>query len=338
MYCVDALNKIGRDYESKKLMKFIIDKTFRDDYVQIMYDIHGNTNLKEQVLPHLAGFKGTKPVRIGNAAYSQTQNDIYGSILDIMYLYFGYYEYEEKMSSKYWKFVKYLVNQIKFDWRKKDNGIWEFRGRYEHFTFSKLMCFVGVDRAIKLAQHFGKDDLIHEWLELRECIINDIIKNGYNKEIKAFTMYYGSKNLDASLLQMTYHGFLRKDDPRIINTIKAIYKSLKKDYLVRRYDMEDDFGKSSMAFTICSFWLVDALYYIGEEKKAREIYEKLIKCANHLNLFSETIDVKTKKLTGNFPQVYTHMALINSSILLSEWSAKRKKIDWHAIPKRKRWF
>lgn len=337
-YCVDALKKIGRDYESKKLMKFIINKAYRDDYIPIMYDIHGNTKLKEQTLNHLSGFKNTKPVRIGNAAYSQTQNDIYGAILDIIYLYYAYYEYETKMSKKYWRFITYIVNQIKFNWEKRDNGIWEFRGRYEHFTFSKLMCYVGVDRAIKLAQHFERDDLIEDWLPLREDIKSDILKNAYNKEVNAFTIYYGSKSLDASLLLMAYHDFLPKDDPRLINTIKAIYTDLRTDYLTQRYTLKDDFGQSGMAFIICSFWLVDALYYIGEEKKAREIYEKLIKHANHLDLFSETIDIKTKKLTGNFPQVYTHMALINSSILLSEWSAKRKKIDWSAIPKRNKWF
>ena len=200
------------------------------------------------------------------------------------------------------------------------------------------MCWVGIDRAIKLAQHFQKDNLVEEWLPLREEIKTDILKNAYNTEANAFTIYYGSKSLDASILLMAYHEFLPKDDPRLINTIKAIYTDLRTGYLTQRYSMKDDFGKSAMAFTICSFWLVDALYYIGEEKKAREIYEKLIKHANHLGLFSETIDIKTKKQTGNFPQVYTHMALINSSILLSEWSATRKKIDRSAIPKQNKWF
>ncbi len=337
-FCADALKKIGRDYEPKKLMEFIINKALEHDYIHIMYSITGETRLKEETLDHLSGFRDSRPVRIGNAAYNQIQHDIYGEMVDIMYLYFVYYEYEKKMSTKYWRFLKYIVNQIRFNWDKKDAGIWEFRDIPEHFTYSKLMCFVGVDRAIKLAQHFGRENLVKDWLDLREEIRYDIIKKGYNDEAGAFTIYYNSKKLDASLLKMAYHEFLDPTDPMMINTIKAIYNGLRTDYLVQRYKVKDDFGKSNSAFTICSFWLVQALDYIGEKEKARRIFDKLIKRANHLGLFSEDIDIATKKLVGNFPQAYTHIDLINSAILLSEWSAKRKKIDWSEMPKRKKWF
>jgi len=337
-FCADALKKIGRDYEPKKLMEFIINKALEHDYIHIMYSITGETRLKEETLDHLSGFRDSRPVRIGNAAYNQIQHDIYGEMVDIMYLYFVYYEYEKKMSTKYWRFLKYIVNQIRFNWDKKDAGIWEFRDIPEHFTYSKLMCFVGVDRAIKLAQHFGREDLVKDWLDLREEIRYDIIKKGYNDEAGAFTIHYNSKKLDASLLKMAYHEFLDPTDPMMINTIKAVYNDLRTDYLVQRYRVKDDLGKSNSAFTICSFWLVQALDYIGEKEKARHIFDKLIKRANHLGLFSEDIDIATKKLTGNFPQAYTHIELINSAILLSEWSAKRKKIDWSEMPKRKKWF
>ena len=199
------------------------------------------------------------------------------------------------------------------------------------------MCCIGVDRAIKIAQYHGKDRLVQQWLPLREELFADICKRGFDQDKKAFTMFYGSKDLDASLLQMAYHEFLDKNDPRLISTIKAIYTGLRTDYLVQRYKVKDDFGKSKSAFTICSFWLVDALWYIGEKDKARKLFSKLVRKGNHLGLFSEDIDMKTGKMVGNFPQAYVHLALINSSILLSEWSAKRKKIDWSMIPK-KEWF
>ena len=331
VFCAEALKKIGRKYEAKKLLNFFINKILQEKKIQIMYGINGEIKLTETELVHLSGFKDSKPVRIGNAAYNQIQHDIYGEVIDLMYLYFVYYKYEKKITNRQWRFLKFIVKQIKKNWQKEDSGIWEFRGLHAHYTFSKLMCWVGVDRAIKIAQQFGKEKWSQRWDNLREEISFDIIKKGYNKKTKAFTISYGREELDASLLLMAYHEFLEKDNPRLINTVKAIYKQLRKDYLVQRYNMTDEMGKSKSAFTICAFWLVDALYYIGEEEKARKIFDKLVKRGNHLGLFSEDIDLKTKKLIGNFPQGYTHIALINSAILLSEWSAKRKKIDWGSV-------
>lgn len=332
---VDALYKIGREYEAKRFMDFIMDRVMKDDHIQAMYGIHGETKLKEKVLDHLEGFKGSKPVRIGNAAYNQYQNDIYGELIDIIYLYYVYYGFKDKMSKKYWEFLRFIVNQIKFNWDKPDQGIWEFRGQACHYTFSKMMSYVGVDRAVKIAQRFGNDKYANEWTEIKEEIRKELLEKGYNKKKGAFTMYYGSKDLDSSLLLMAYHEFLGHGDQRLINTIKKIYEKLRKDYAVKRYSICDDFGVSTSSFTICSFWLVEALIYIGEKKKAMKLFDKLIKYSNHLGLFSEDLDTKTGKLLGNFPQAYTHIALINCSILLSEWSAKRKKIDWEIINRRK---
>lgn len=327
VFSADALKKIGRNYEARRLLQFIIDQVIKNDYIQIMYGIHGETKLEERELSHLAGFRNSKPVRIGNAAYKQLQFDIYGEILDLIYLYFVYYELEKKMTHRYWRFVCYVVNQIKFNWERKDSSIWEFRERDNHYTYSKFMCGIGMDRAIKLAQHFHKESNLQEWIELREEIKEDILKNGYHQEIKAFTMYYGGKELDASLLHMAYHEFLEPADPRLRQTVLAVYHTLRKGCLVQRYQGEDDFGKSTSAFTICSFWLIDALCYIGEVKKARQIYEGAVKLSNHLGLFSEDIDLATHQQRGNFPQSYTHTAVINSSLLLSEWSVKRKKMS-----------
>jgi alpha,alpha-trehalase len=327
----DAFKKIGRNWESKRLLEFIIKHSWSEKkHLQIMYGIEGDHKLDEKILGHLAGYKGSRPVRIGNAAYDQKQYDIYGELLDTIYLYYVYYEYEKHVTRKMWRFINYLLKQIKVTWRKKDNGIWEFRNIKEHMVYSKLMCFVGVDRAIKIAQRYGNENLIKRWLPLRDNIKNEIINKGFSRKKNSFTMFYGSNYLDASLLLMTYHGFVTKD-PRVVSTVKRINKDLRKDYLVQRYKMNDDFGKSKSAFTICTFWLIDALYSIGEVNLAQNIFSKIIKKSNHLGLFSEDIDIKSGKLRGNFPQAYTHIALINSSILLSEWSSRRKKIDWNIV-------
>ncbi|MEN9626668.1 MAG: hypothetical protein RL557_996 [archaeon] len=333
---IDALCKIGRKYEAKKFMQFIMNQVMANKHIQIMYGIHGETKLHEEMLHHLSGFKHSRPVRIGNAAYYQYQHDIYGEIIDILYLYYVYYEFEKTMTKKFWEFLTFLITQIKERWKTADQGIWEFRGLTRQYTFSKLMCYIGVDRAIKIAQRFGKEKMASEWTLLNDEIKEDIIQQGYNKKREAFTIFYGSDDLDASLLLMAYHEFLPPNDQRLINTVRRIYDELRCDYLVQRYTMKDDFGTSKSAFTICSFWMVDALLYIGEKEKAQEMFDKLIANANHLGLFSEDIDIKTKKLLGNFPQAYTHIALINCCLLLSEWSSKRKKIDWTTV-NRKKW-
>ena len=334
-FCVDALKKIGRSFESKKLINFLMNQTLKNDHIQIMYGIHGETRLTEQILSHLKGFEGQGPVRIGNAAYNQVQNDIYGELLDIIYLYYGYYRYERRMTSTHWRFIRYLVNQIKFHWERKDSGIWEARENFAHYTHSKLMGYVGVDRAIKLAYIYKKDELVNEWLPLRDEIKQDIFSRGYNKKAKAFTMTYNGLELDAAVLQMFYYRFTDIRDPRFVNTLRAIYRNLKTGELLQRYKSKDEFGKPRSAFLICTFWLIDALYTIGEKKKARQLYEKVMRHANHLGLFSEDIDIPTGKLSGNFPQAYTHISIINTSILLSEWAKSRKMIQWNKMPSRK---
>lgn len=324
----DAFKKVGRDYESKKLMEFILNNTIgKKKHMQIMYGIRGETELTEKKLNHLKGHKSAKPVRVGNAAYYQKQNDIYGSIIDVMYLYYVYYEFEKKMPKKFWRFLKYLVKEIEDNWDTKDSGIWEFRGMMHHFTYSKLMCYVGADRAIKIARHYGEEKLEEKWRCLKDKIKADIIENAWNEKVRSFTLHYGSDAADASLLQMNYHDFLESDDPRMVNTIKYIDKKLNHRGLVQRYDIKDDFGNTQNAFTICAFWLVDALYNIGKKQKAISMFKKLKGYSNHLGLYSEDVEMKTKKLMGNFPQAYVHIALINSSILLSEWSQKRRKVE-----------
>ncbi|MBD3209654.1 glycoside hydrolase family 15 protein [Candidatus Woesearchaeota archaeon] len=327
VFTVDAFKKIGRDHEAKKLMEFMFENSMKQSKpLQLMYGINGEIKLTEKKLEYLAGFKDSRPVRVGNAAYAQKQNDIYGSLIDLLYLYYVFYEYEKKMTKKYWNFVNYLVKEIEKHWREKDHGIWEFRKQMQHFTYSKLMCFVGVDRALRIAQHFEKHKKAEEWAQLRDTIREDLLKKAWNEKRRAFTMHYGSDEPDAAALKMSYHNFLEHDDPRLVNTIKTIHEELTTRGLVQRYKVQDDFGTSASAFTICSFWLMDALFKIGEEQEARKMYKRLRRCANPLGLYSEDLDLKTNRLIGNFPQAYTHIAMINTSLLQSEWQTHRKKI------------
>ena len=326
VFTVNAFKKIGRDYEAKKLMEFMFEHSIKQKKpLQLMYGINGETKLTEKKLLHLKGFKNSKPVRIGNAAYNQKQNDIYGSLIDMMYMYYVFYEYENKLPKRYWEFLKYLVNEIEQNWKKPDHGIWEFRLKKQHFIYSKLMCYMGINYAMKIAQHFNKNVYAEKWASLRDEIKDDIIKKGWNENKRSFTMYYGSDELDASLLKMSYHNFLEHDDPRMINTILNIHKHLREDSFVHRYKIKDDFGKSKSTFTICSFWLVDALYNIGEITEAKRIYNDLKKYSNHLGLYAEDLTIDTKENIGNFPQAYTHIALIYSSLLLSEWETQKRK-------------
>ena len=326
VFTANAFKKIGRDYEAKKLLEFMLEQSVKKNKsLQLMYGINGETKLTEKKLTHLKGFKNSKPVRIGNAAYNQKQNDIYGSLIDMMYMYYVFYEYETKLPKRYWNFLKYLVKEIENNWKTSDHGIWEFRMQKQHFTYSKLMCYIGMDFAMKIAQHYEKVTYAEKWASLRDKIKDNILMNAWNEKKRSFTMYYGSEELDASVLKMSYHNFLEHDDPRMINTILNINKQLRVNSLVHRYKIEDDFGKSKSTFTICSFWLIDALYRIGEEKEAKKMYEKLKDYSNHLGLYAEDLTIKKKQNIGNFPQAYTHLALIYSSLLLSEWGTQRKK-------------
>jgi len=328
-FVVRTLKKLGRGYEARKLLEFMIGLFVgKRERLQLMYGIRGEKDLEEKELSHLAGFKGWGPVRIGNKAYEQVQYDIYGELIEILYLYFVFYKYKERMAGKYWRLLIKLVSAIKRDWKKKDQGIWELRERKEHFTFSKLSCWMGMDKAVKIAEYFGKDELVNKWQPLREGIKEDILKKAWDDKVGAFTMFYGSGNLDASLLLMCYYDFLERDDPRLVGMVEKINKVLRKGARVQRYELKGDVGKRGVEFGasifICSFWLVDALYVIGKEKEARKLFDKILSYGNHLGLFSEDIDLKTGKLMGNFPQAYTHLALIDSVLLLKGWGLERQ--------------
>ena len=311
----------GLDHKNvaRRYLQFVIDLIpDKDEKLQIMYGINKEKKLTEKTLKHLSGYKGSKPVRIGNAAYEQKQNDIYGILMDVIYTQLDRFRTNIENGEDLWGITKGIVWIVSNHWREPDKGIWEFRTEDRHFTFSKVLCWVAIDRAIKVARIFRKTRKIEKWLKLEQEIRMDIHENAWNHEVKAFVQSYGSKHLDASVLLMESYGFVQAKDPKFVSTVKAIEKNLSHNGLLYRYKNEDDFGLPSSSFTICTFWFINSLYKIGEEEKSRKLFEKLLSYSNHLGLFSEDIDFESKRLLGNFPQAYSHLALIDCAVNFSK--------------------
>lgn len=318
---IKVLSQLGHRQVVKRFIDYIIDLIpEKDEKLQIMYGIGGERTLTEETLDHLEGYHGSKPVRIGNDAYRQKQNDIYGILIDAIYVELNNYSLDYERKEELWEVVKNIVWIVSHNWEQPDKGIWEFRGEDKHFTFSKVLCWVAIDRAIKIAQLLGKEK--PKWVETRQRIKTQIEERAWNEEVQAYTQYYGSKSLDASVLLMEQYDFIRADDPRFVATVKATEKELLRDGLMYRYKNEDDFGEPSSSFTICTFWFIRSLVKIGEVDKAKTLFDRLLSHANHLGLFSEDIDFESKRLLGNFPQAYSHLALIDTAIQFNETSSK----------------
>ncbi len=315
---VKIMTSLGHFRMAKRYLNFIIDiLPEKDEKIQIMYGIRGEKKLTEYELSHLAGFENSVPVRIGNAAYKQKQNDIYGILLDVIYQHFELYSMDLEHSEELWTIVRNIVKVIESNWEKPDRGIWEIRNENRHFTFSKVLCWVGVDRAVKIALQLKQNQYIKSWTKLREAIRDDIYKKAWSEKKKAYVQAYGSEDLDASALLMEPYGFVSAKDERYIQTVDAIQKELEHNGLMFRYRNRDDFGKPKSAFTICSFWLTNSLYKIGRKKEAIAMFKTLMKYSNHLGLFSEDLDFETKRMLGNFPQAYSHLALVETAINIS---------------------
>ena len=315
---IKVVSKLGHKRVAKRFLQFIIDIIpDKDEKIQIMYGINGEKKLTEKTLDHLSGYKNSSPVRIGNAAYHQKQNDIYGILMDVIYQQFDTFECDVDNSEGLWTICKSIVHIVNVNWEKPDKGIWEFRTEDRHFTFSKLLCWVAVDRAIKIGALINKSNKNERWVALRDRIHDDIYQNAWNEKIGAYAQSYGSSDLDASTLLMQSYGFIEAKDPRFISTVQATEKELCNDGLMYRYKNQDDFGLPSSSFTICSFWFINSLYKIGEHTKAKKYFDQLLSYSNHLGLFSEDIDFESKRLLGNFPQAYSHLALIETAINFS---------------------
>ncbi len=325
---IKVIGDLGHKNVARRYLQFIVDlMPDKDEKLQIMYGINREKKLTEQTLDHLEGYKGSKPVRIGNAAYKQKQNDIYGILMDVIYEQLAKYSNDIENGEELWGITKGIVWIVSNHWKEADKGIWEFRTEDRHFTFSKVLCWVAVDRAIKVARILRKTTKMEKWTALEQEIKRDIHDNAWNEEVNAFTQSYGSKDLDASVLLMESYGFIHAKEPKFVSTVRAIEKELSNDGLLYRYKNEDDFGLPSSSFTICTFWFINSLYKIGEEEKSKEYFDRLLGYSNHLGLFSEDIDFKTKRLLGNFPQAYSHLALIECAINFSRKDSEEQVLD-----------
>jgi GH15 family glucan-1,4-alpha-glucosidase len=309
-----ALYTLGFDEEANDFFYFVADVVEAEEaQLQIMYGISGEKRLLEQELDHLSGYDHARPVRIGNGAYNQNQHDVWGAVLDSIYLHT---RSRDQLPDRLWPIIKRQVNAALEHWREPDRGIWEVRGEPKHFTSSKLMCWVAADRGARLARIRADDATAARWEDAANEIHADICTNGVDRR-GVFVQHYDTEALDASLLLMPLVRFLPPDDERIRDTVLAIADELTEEGLVLRYRVEetdDGFSGEEGTFTICSFWLVSALVEIGELARARGLCEKLLSYASPLALYAEQIDPITGRHLGNFPQAFTHLALVNAVV------------------------
>ena len=288
-----------------------------DGSLQIMYGLDGRRTLSEERLDHFGGYAGSTPVRIGNAAYSQLQLDSYGALMDAVYLAV---KYAEPISYDAWLAVTRTVDWVCEHWRREDEGIWEFRGGRRHFLSSRLMCWVAVDRALRMAQKYSLPGPVARWQDARNAIHHSVFADFWNGERGAFVQSKGSTALDAACLLMPLVKFISPTDPRWLSTLDAVGRELADDALVRRYDAEasrdiDALEGDEGTFTICSFWYVECLARAGRVDEARLLFGKLLSYGNHLGLYAEQLGPSGEHL-GNFPQAFTHLALISAAIAL----------------------
>lgn len=316
---INILTRLGHYNVARRFIRFILDIVpFKNEKIQILYSINPRRKIVERELPWLSGYENSKPVRVGNAAIKQKQNDIYGVLMDAIYQSLVLFSNTIDNKEDLWTVVRTLTRHVKNNWKKLDSGIWEFRSERKHFTFSKILCWVAMDRGARIAAFLDKLPEAMSYIKLREQIKEDILKKGCDPNTGALTQFYGGRSMDAANLLAAHYGFLDINDPVYISTVKESYKRLCNDGLMYRYRDADDFGTPKSSFTVCTFWMIKSLYQIGEKEKATRAFEDLMSHANHLGLFSEDMDFKTKRLLGNFPQGYSHIALIDTALTLSD--------------------
>jgi GH15 family glucan-1,4-alpha-glucosidase len=290
--------------------------------VQIMYAISGERRLTEFELEALPGYEESKPVRIGNAASEQFQLDVYGEVIGVGFLgatVLG------RVEERVWPRWRAVVEHVETIWQEPDDGIWETRGPRQHFTYSKVMAWVVFDRAVRLAEQFQLEAPLERWKETRDEIHREVCERGYDAERRTFTQYYGSQELDASVLNIPLVGFLRGDDERVTGTIDAIWRELGRDGFVSRYSTahtDDGLSGDEGQFLACSFWLVGALALNGRVEEARSLFERLLELRNDLGLLAEEYDVKRERQVGNFPQAFSHLTLIGAARAIAAADAK----------------
>ncbi|HEX3558395.1 MAG TPA: glycoside hydrolase family 15 protein [Pyrinomonadaceae bacterium] len=295
----------------------------RQKRLQIMYTLDGKPCLPERKLEHLEGYRGSRPVRVGNAAFNQKQLDVYGEVLDAVHLY--HERARRDIPESWWDDIQFMAARTVEGWREPDSGIWEVRGDPRHFLYSKLMCWVALDRAVRLAGKSQPSADVSAWKKERDAIRELILREGYNERVGAFTQYLGGEALDASALIIPQTGFLPPTDVRVKSTVERISERLTSHGLVYRYLNEDGLPGGEGTFALCSFWLVDNLAAQGRVDEAKGLFEKIVGYANDLGLLSEEIDPVNDELLGNYPQGFSHLALIRSALNISRAEADGEK-------------
>ena len=321
-----ALHTLGFDEEAQAFMKFVVEVCRSDPNLQIMYGIGGEKDLSESTLDHLGGYGGARPVRIGNGAYNQHQNDVWGALLDSIYIHAKALRGQGTQADR--QLIGEQVEAAIAAWPNPDQGIWESRGEPRHYVSSKLMIWVAVDRGARLAPSVGPDDLADRWRAKAEEFREEILERGVRDGV--FRQHYETDALDASTLLVPLFRFLPPDDPRVRATVEAIADDLTKDGLVLRYrvgETDDGLSGEEGTFLICSFWLVSALSEIGNAERARALCERLLESAGWLDLFAEELDAQSGRHLGNFPQAFTHLALINAVSHVIADEQRRRRSD-----------
>ncbi len=318
-FVFNAFFKLGHLKEAEEYLNWLVNLCALADPkdLQIMYTLRGSTELAEETLTHLEGYRGSAPVRIGNGAYRQQQWDIYGGIMDVAHQLAGHTPSTLTQAGERWGVLRALADHVATIWREPDEGLWEVRNGKRHFVYSKVMCWVALDRAIALASEHALEGTVDLWMQERECVRTEIMERGFNTERNTFVQSFDSTELDAALLLLPRTGFIDGADPKMLGTIRAIEeKLLCGEGLLYRYTEADGIEGAEGAFLPASFWLVQAYAYAGALDKAEALFESVLTLGNHVGLYPEEIDPGTGEFLGNFPQAYTHIGLINSALLL----------------------
>ncbi|MDP7586817.1 MAG: glycoside hydrolase family 15 protein [Dehalococcoidia bacterium] len=315
LYALSIIGCTGETRAFKDWLEWSTSGRARD--LQVVYGLGGERRLTEIEIPELEGYEKSRPVRIGNGAYDQFQLDIYGEIMDSAHIF---RKFGGDVDAEYWEYLRRVVNFVMDHWKEPDEGIWETRGGRQHFIFSKVMCWVAMDRAVRAASDLGLPGDVEVWKKVREEIRADVMEKGFSVGRQAFVQSYGSTNLDAANLMLPLVGFIPATDPKMRSTIRAIQADLTspQGFVYRYTDFDDGLDGTEGSFTICTFWLADNLIQLGEADEARKLFDAAMGCANDLGLLSEEFDTATGAMLGNFPQAFSHLAMINTAVQLQE--------------------
>lgn len=329
-FTLAALSRLGFTEETRAFARWLCSLSWTEDTgPQIMYGIRGECDLPEYELHHLSGYCSSYPVRIGNGAARQKQLDVFGEVLDCLYLFQQLDEIGltgDDLSSQLWKKLNPLVEYVCAHWHEADSGIWEVRGSPRHYVYSKVMCWVAMDRGIRLAEHFGHQADLPHWRLIRDQIHLSVLTHGYNPRVRAFTQAYDTCALDASCLFLPLVGFIAADDPRMVSTVERIMEELTDEHqFVYRYHTDDGLTGVEGTFLMCTFWLIDNLALQGRLAEASTIFERILQYAGKSGLFSEEVDPRNNRALGNYPQAFSHLALIQSALHLQHALFRRAR-------------